>query len=84
MIYDILLTAISNPLFFFSLQAAVLCVLGNLSSDFQISTDGIESLAAANSKLKQILVSSALMARGANRLGWSLDLFDPEATPTCL
>ncbi|XP_010906480.1 protein virilizer homolog isoform X2 [Elaeis guineensis] len=37
------------------LEAAVLCVLANLSSDFQISTDGIESLVAANSKLKQIL-----------------------------
>ncbi|XP_073107829.1 protein virilizer homolog isoform X2 [Elaeis guineensis] len=36
-------------------EAAVLCVLANLSSDFQISTDGIESLVAANSKLKQIL-----------------------------
>ncbi|XP_038985471.1 protein virilizer homolog isoform X2 [Phoenix dactylifera] len=36
-------------------EAAVLCVLANLSSDFHISTDGSESLAAANSKLKQIL-----------------------------
>lgn len=62
----------------------MLCVLANLSSDFQISIDGIESLVAANSKLKQILVSSALIAfvvRAANGLGWSLDLFDPEAHP---